>query len=514
MSVEDTAAPEALDRTRVISTTNGPVRGYLGRDLEIFKGLRYGAAPVGSGRFRPPLPPAPWREPADAVALGAPAVQVLGAPGETTGGRSAGDPPAPGQPGSSEDCLFLNVWTPATDARRRPVMVWLHGGGFGAGSGGAAMYDGENLARRGDVVVVTVNHRLNVFGYLHLAALGGHESSGMAGMLDLVLALQWVRDNISAFGGDADNVTIFGESGGGWKVSILLAMPIAAGLFHKAIIQSGPGLKATTAEAATASARGVLDALGIAPGDLSALERAPAEAIQAAANGLPPELRRNGFSPCIDGVTLTRDPFSPDAPPTARDIPVMIGSNKDETTLFMRGGPDWLTLTEEAFEARAKAAAGERAPALVAALRAQFPDYSPTYLLSALQTSLGLWGGSVRLAERKAAQGGAPVYMYQLVWETPVARGQLKCPHALEIPLVFDNTEKARSFVGRTEEPQILAEQMSEAWLAFARTGNPSIPALPDWPAYDAETRATLMFDVESRVESDPWRDIRLALPA
>ena len=511
MTIED-VRPEGLERTAPVKTTHGPVRGYRHDGLSIFKGVRYGAAPVGPLRFQPPATPTPWTSAIDTVSLGAPAIQQIGKPGDQTGGRSAGDPAAPGQPGSSEDCLFLNVWSPGLDDAKRPVMVWLHGGGFSAGSGGAAMYDGEALAARGDTVIVTVNHRLNVFGYLHLAELGGHASSGMAGMLDIVAALDWVRDNIAAFGGDPGNVTIFGESGGGWKVSILLAMPIAEGLFHKAVIQSGPGLRVTSTEAATRGARAVLKALGVEPGNLGALETVSAEAIQTAANSVAAETGRMGLSPCIDGITLTRDPFAPDAPPTAARVPVMIGTNKDESTLFLRGAPGWMTLTEDELAERAKGQAKDKAPALLAALKSTFPHYEPPFLLSALQTATGMWLGSIEIAERKAAQGGAPVWMYQLVWETPVARGQLKSPHALEIPLVFDNVEKARSFVGRGEEPQVVAEQMSQAWLAFARTGNPNYPAIPHWPAYDAQRRATMMFDVRSRVEDDPYPAVRKVL--
>ncbi|HEX4196605.1 MAG TPA: carboxylesterase/lipase family protein [Caulobacteraceae bacterium] len=502
-------AVRELDRTGIVQTTNGPVRGYREDGLQVFKGLRYGAPPIGRLRFQPPQKPEPWSEVADAVALGAPAIQAGVAPGETTGGRSSGDPAAPGQPGTDEDCLFINVWTPGLSGKR-PVMVWLHGGGFSNGSGGAAMYDGGNLARRGDVVTVTVNHRLNVFGYLHLAELGGHRSSGEAGMLDIVLVLEWVRDNIAAFGGDPANVTIFGESGGGMKVSILQAMPAAHGLFHKAIVQSGPGLRAVSAEAATRNARAVLDALGIAPGDLGRLESLSAAEIQDVAAGDPMQ----GFSPCVDGEALPRDPFHPDAPAISAEVPVMIGSNKDEATLFIRGHPKFGEFTEEDLEKRARDAVGDKAPALVAALRKLFPDYSPTHLIAAVQTVQGMWAGSITLAERKAAQGAAPVYMYMLTWETPVARGSLRCPHALEIPLVFDNVERARDFVGRGEDPQALAEQMSAAWLAFARTGNPSTAALPDWPAYEPGRRATMIFDVESSVGDDPTAEVRKILQA
>jgi para-nitrobenzyl esterase len=500
-----------LERTDIVSTIHGPVRGYRDGGLQIFKGLRYAAPPVGARRFAPPAKPAPWTAPADAVALAAPAIQVGVPPGETTGGRSAGDPPAPGQPGTDEDCLYINVWTPGLTGQR-PVMVWLHGGGFANGSGGAAMYDGAALATRGGVVTVTVNHRLNVFGYLHLAEHGGHPSSGEAGMLDIVAVLEWVRDNIAAFGGDPANVTIFGESGGGFKVSILLAMPAAKGLFHRAIIQSGPGLRAISREMAVKNAQALFDQLGLKRGELSKLQALPAAAIQEAAAKAATGGPMGGYSPCIDGTALPRDPFHPDAPAISADVPVLIGTNKDEATLFLLGDPRFGEYTEEEMHKRIKQAAGDRAEALLAACREAFPDYSPSHLTSAVQTANMMWGGSVTLASLKAAQKGAPVFMYLLAWETPVSRGRLRSPHALEIPMVFDNIEKARNFMGRGDDPQILAEQMSEAWLAFARTGNPSTPALPDWPAYDTERRATMVFDLESKVVDDPYPGIRKAL--
>ncbi|MHB8530710.1 MAG: carboxylesterase/lipase family protein [Caulobacteraceae bacterium] len=503
-----------LVRTPVVSRSNGPVRGYREGGLEIFKGLRYAAPPLRALRFQPPRGPDPWTVPTDAVGLGAPAIQVGLAPGETTGGRSAGDPPAPGQPGTDEDCLFINIWTPAVDAAMRPVMVWLHGGGFANGSGGAAMYDGAALSRRGDVVMVTVNHRLNVFGYLHLGELGGHPASGQAGMLDIVLVLQWVRDNIAAFGGDPANVTIFGESGGGAKVAMLQAMPAAAGLFHKAIIQSGPGLRAIPREEATDRARRFLAAVGVETGDLVKLDSLSAREIQTASDGLGADSPMRGFSPCVDGIALPRHPFDPDAPAISADVPVMIGTNKDEATLFIRGDPRFGSFTEEDLLRRAKAMVGDKAEALIRALRALFPGYTPTHLNCQVQTASMMWANSLALAQRKHDQKAAPVYMYMLAWETPVARGELKCPHALEIPLVFDNVEAARNFVGRGEAPQILADQMAPAWLAFARAGDPNGPGLPSWPTYDRQSRATMIFDLQSRIEHDPWAEVRKVMVA
>ncbi len=490
-------------RTEIVQTANGPVRGYRDDGLEVFKGLRYGAAPIGMLRFKPPATPVAWREPADAVSYGAPAIQSGLAPGERR--SSPGDPPAPDEPASSEDCLFLNVWTPGLDDMKRPVMVWLHGGGFANGSGGAAMYDGGALARKGDVVTVTVNHRLNVFGYLHLGEVFGPEyaQSGVAGMLDIVQALKWVRDTIAAFGGDPGDVTIFGESGGGWKVSLLMAMPGARGLFHKAVIQSGPGLSGKSVKAADKVARQLLTDLKIdGPHGLASLST---EQISYASVKIPGDVMRL-YTPVVDGTALPRDPFEPDASPLNADVPVLIGTNKDETTLFMLGHPKFGAFDDADLEKHARAAAGDKADALVAALRAAYPHYDQTHLAAAAGTATGMWKDSLTLAERKAAQKAAPVWMYILTWETPVSRGRLRCPHALEIPLVFDNVESARNFVGRGEEPQVVADQMSAAWLAFARTGDPG------WRPYDVQTRTTMIFDLDSGTLDDPLSDVRKVL--
>ena len=502
-------APRAL--TEVVQTSNGPVRGACEDVLKVFKGIRYAAPPTGLARFKPPSRPSPWTEPAETRQYGAPAIQSGLAPGERR--SSPADPPAPDEPASSEDCLFLNVWTPGLDRARRPVMVWLHGGGFANGSGGAAMYDGGALARKGDVVAVTINHRLNVFGYLHLAEVFGpeYDQSGVAGMLDIVQALEWVRDNIEAFGGDPANVTIFGESGGGWKVSLLLAMPGARGLFHKAIIQSGPGLTAKPKAEADKTARQLLAELGVStPEGLAAL---PTETISYASVKVPGEAMRL-YTPVLDGTVIPRHPFEPDASPLNADVPVLIGTNKDENTLFLFSHPRFGAFTAEDIATLARSTAGERADELVAVLRRAYPDYSDTHIYAAVGTVTGMWGNSVKLAERKAAQAAASVFMYLLAWETPVAKGRLKSPHAVEIPLVFDNVEKARNFVGRGDDPQVVSDQMSAAWLAFARSGDPNAPGLPQWPAYDAARRATMIFDLQSRVENDPLPEVRKVLQA
>ncbi len=506
--------------TKVVKTTSGDVQGLQHDGVQVLKGIRYGAPPVGALRFMPPAKPKPWKGVADATEFGAPAMQmappISTSPATDFGRQLATIYPTPAEIKiQNEDCLFLNVWTPALGSgTRRPVMVWLHGGGFAYGSGAWPIYDGANLAKKGDVVVVTVNHRLNVFGYLDLGQLGNdaYAKSGNAGMLDLVAALEWVRDNIEAFGGDPGNITIMGESGGGAKVSTLLAMPAAKGLFHRAVIQSGPGLKGAPKDAATRAAKGVLDELQVNAADTKALQGIPAEDILAAAfaaaakAGGGPMGGMMRLSPVVDGVVLPSDPFTPVAPAISAGVPILIGSNKDEMTLFTAGEPWFGRLTDAQLVERAKAIAGSKAEPLIAAFRKLHPDYSPTYLLVQVLTAQAMFGGSITLAERKAAQKAAPVYMYYLVWETPVANGLFKSPHTLDIPFMFDNVDKARVLVGPGPQPEALARQMSDAWLAFARTGN------PNWPPYTPERRATMLFDVESRVVDDPNAEVRKIL--
>ncbi|HEY2482674.1 MAG TPA: carboxylesterase family protein, partial [Caulobacteraceae bacterium] len=323
-----------------------------------------------------------------------------------------------------------------------------------------------------------------------------------------------VRDNIAAFGGDPDNVTIFGESSGGWKVSLLMAMPGAKGLFHKAIVQSGPGLRAQSPDRASELARALLARLSLTEANISRLAELPAAEIHAAATAVTGPSPADGFAPCLDAKTLPRHPFDPAGPAESIDVPLMIGTNKDESTLFQFRTPTFGHMTDEDVDKRARTVAGDKAAALIEALRTRYPDYSPTHLVCAIQTVSMFWANSIRLAERKAAQGGAPAFVYELAWETPVARGALKTPHALEIPLVFDNVEVARNFVGPGEAPQIMADHMATAWLAFARTGAPETSGLPSWPAYDAERRATMIFDLECRVEFDPKAEVRRILAA
>jgi para-nitrobenzyl esterase len=353
--------------------------------------VRYGAPPVGPLRFKAPVKPQAWTVPADASQFGAPAIQMtdpvrLGEPGSELARTMESFAPYKQEAATdSEDCLFLNVWTPATDQRRRPVMVWLHGGGFSNGSGAWPAYDGTNLAKRGDVVVVTVNHRLNALGYLHLAELAGpaYAQSGNAGMLDLVLALQWVRDNARAFGGDPRNVTIFGESGGGWKVSNLMAMPVARGLFHKAVIQSGPGLKGVPKAQATAMARAILAELKLDPTNTAALQSVAADDLVKAAQAVEsrlPMTQRNEMqlAPVVDGVVLPRDPFTPDATPLSRDIPVLVGRQQGrDDAVPGQPSPGGGKLTEAQVTAMAPMVGGPKGARPAGALEADAARLQP-----------------------------------------------------------------------------------------------------------------------------------------
>jgi para-nitrobenzyl esterase len=515
-------APRAFARNGesagpVVGTTFGKLRGVSNNGVYSFKGIHYGASTSGSMRFMPPVKPASWTGVRDTINLGPLAPQILSS---ATGGsdirKAMGDIFGPGP--ISEDCLVLNVWTPSLHRGKRPVMVWLHGGGFTGGSDGAPTYDGTNLAHKRDVVVVGLNHRLNVFGYLYLAELGGatYADSGNVGMLDIVLALEWVRDNIAHFGGDPGNVTIFGESGGGAKVSTLMAMPPAKGLFHKAIVESGSMLKATSREDANKSAEKFVAKLGITPDHIDELQKLPMEKLLDAMRSLTgPNAIRLG--PVVDGRSLPRNPFDPDAPAQSADVPMLIGTNGTESTLLLGlGDPALFSLNEADMRSRLKAYLHLDDPAkfnsIIATYQKDRPGASPSEIYFAVTTDRMMRMNAITQAERKVAQGAAPAYMYIFAWRTPVLGGKLMSPHGIELAFVFDNTDKTVGLDGSAPDVAILANKVSAAWAAFAHNGNLGTSALPHWPAYDTKSRATMIFNDECKLEDDPGRNERLAM--
>jgi para-nitrobenzyl esterase len=466
----------------------------------------------------PPQKPEPWSGVREAVDWAGHAPQAFAGRRRPEVSALSG---TPDKVPVSEDCLTLNVWTPGLDAAKRPVMVWYHGGGFSYGSANSPRTDGANLARRGDVVVVSVNHRLNIFGFLDLAQLGGEEfaHSANAGVLDLVAALEWVRENVANFGGDPGNVTIFGQSGGGGKVSALLAMPVAKGLFQRAIVMSGAGIRMAEHERATKLADAALGEVGLTAKQLDQLQALPVErllaAIEPAQKKLGPApfklLDRYGFGPVVEGHDLPHHPFDPMATDLSDGVPVMVGGTKDENAIFL--APDdvvWnRTLREDELKTRVAEVAGGDTDAVLALYRRMHPGMNPAELLIEITTDARFWVRSVLLAERKAAKGKAPVYMYSFNWQTPVFDGKLMSQHALDVPFVFD-TLTATGITGHSPAAPPIAAAESATWAAFARSGTPDNKVIPHWPAYTAADRATMMIDTEWRVQNDPQHEARL----
>ena len=426
-------------------------------------------------------------------------------------------PPDEGQ--ASEDCLHVNVWTPSPHMRghqHRPVLFYIHGGAYNGGTVNSVLYDGTRLCKRGDVVVVTVNHRLNAFGFLYLAGITSdpaYADSGNVGMLDLVLALRWVKDNIAEFGGDPNRMTIFGQSGGGAKCATLMAMPFAHGLFHRVMTMSGQQVTAAPQSIATARSRDFLAKLGLSgmPGDKlrSALDGMALEQLQEAARV------SSAWLPVVDGHSLLRDPFSPDAPPLSDDVPMILGNTHDETRGLIGGGqPTLFSLTWEelpaALEKNVSTYLGSVKPeTIVARYRVWYPQYSPSDVFFAATTAFRSWPGQVIEAERRAASPAQRrTWVYEVDWPSPVAHGRFRAPHTVDIPFFFDNLALAQGMIGASpedvERAQPLATAMSESLIAYAKNGNPNHPGLPHWPPYDLTSRPTMIWNTPPRVMDNP----------
>jgi para-nitrobenzyl esterase len=402
-------------------------------------------------------------------------------------------------------------------------MVWLHGRFFSQGAGSEGWYNGANLALRGDVVVVTINHRLNGFGYLHLGDIAGPDfaASGVAGMLDCVLALKWIKENIANFGGNPGNVTIFGESGGGRKVSLLLAMPAAKGLFHRAIMQSGVTIRAIEPSKGTELAERLLKYLGMKDREVEKLQSLPHETLTAALGevlraadqdaGYHPVGYPTGMqlAPVLDGTHLPHHPFDGTAPPTALDVPVLIGTTKDESAISLARDPRRLVLTEDELVERLNQMLGARTSQILRAYKRNRPGATPWDLLIAV-TSEGRRLSSIHVADQILRAGGGPVFMYLFAWESDYQGGLFKACHALDVPFVFDNVDVV-PLTGDRRDKFELAATIADYWAAFARNGDPNMGDLPRWPVYEINTRPTMILDMPCRAKEDPASDERLA---
>ncbi|MBV8902704.1 MAG: carboxylesterase/lipase family protein, partial [Acidobacteriia bacterium] len=489
------AASKAESSAAIASTNCGKIRGTVQSAgtmrVHAFKGIPYGASTEGAGRFLPPRKPQPWTGVRDALEYGPAAPQI---PSNLILESMAQQPKTDAN--GTEDCLHLNLWTPGLSGKR-PVMVWFHGGGYSAGSGNWNMYNGGNLAAKHDLVVLTVNHRLNVFGYLYLAELGDEKfaQASNVGMLDCIAALEWVRDNIAAFGGDPNNVTIFGQSGGGGKVSTLMAMPAAKGLFHRAIAMSGSTVKGVPRDRATKGAEAFMAKLDLKPNQVEDLQKLPQAQLLAAMRGI----QGLQLSPVTDGGTLPADPFDPMASPLSARVPFMVSST--ETEVNWNNSVNFDPLDDSALHNRVKQqlriddAATDK---LIAVYKKGRPQASNLDLFFILSTDASNFRtGTDTEAERKAEQGQAPVYKYYFQWYSPVREGKLRSYHTLDIPFVFQKVDIAQSMVGTGPERQPLADKMSAAFAAFARSANPNHKGIPNWEPFDTTKRATMIFNNE-----------------
>jgi para-nitrobenzyl esterase len=509
-----------------VEIQSGKIAGHISRGIFAFKGVPYADTTEGANRFCPPRAPKPWAGIRSSRQYGFVCPQDKGT------GRQNDEEAFMFQWNDSvegEDCLRLNVWTPGlNDNKKRPVMVWLHGGGFAAGSGhDLPAFDGENLARRGEVVVVTLNHRLNLLGFLDLSAYGEmYAESGNVGMLDIVAALAWIRDNIAMFGGDAQRVMIFGQSGGGAKVSTLMGMPSAKGLFHRAVVQSGSFALSSTPEKSQQLAQMMLLELGLTPANVDRIQTLPyaelrraSEAVLRIAN--PPPLpggvidvrrvgRGLGFGPVADGKVLPAVPFGPDAPALSADVPLIIGTTLNEFTTGINH-PEYEEMSEAALESRTEAMFAGRGKTVVAAFRRRTPRATPFDIWSRIMTA-PVREAAIAQASAKAALKKAPAWLYWFTWQTPILDGRPRAFHCAELPFVFDNTDRCENMTGGGPRARALASRVADAWIQFARTGDPNHHSISRWSPFSADAAPTLILDDTITLQRDPDGEERAAV--
>jgi para-nitrobenzyl esterase len=495
----------------IVETSGGKVRGVLKDGVYAFKAIPYAGSTAGANRFMPPVALTRWAGVRDCSTWGPIAPQGVSTANPSSGmgqdftrffGIGSDVPTA-----QSEDCLILNIFTPGLRDRKRPVMVWIHGGGFAIGSGSGARADGTHLAKRQDVVTVSLNHRLGVLGYCHLGEFDpAFEHSGNAGQLDLIAALNWVHENIEAFGGDPKRIMVNGESGGAGKIATLLAMPKARGLFARAALQSGSANHLPTRDQAAEWAEGLLKELQVPKNDVRQLQKLPFAALIAAASKMDlariPGPRR-GFVPTMGTVDLPKAPIDAVREGSAR-IPLIIGNTQHEMATMLLGmGVDPRKVTPERLQGQTKGMFGDKAAAIVEGYGAIHPDYTPGDLLVRIWSDT-MRMGSIQLAEAHVQAGGAPTYMYLFTWQSPVLP-YMKAAHGIDGTFYFDNVDSVEITRGNLEA-QAIATRASTAWASFARDGKPVAPGLPAWPAYDLAKRETMVFAGAPHVESDPLR--------